>query len=202
MNSPLLEGDTIEVHNGKLCHVHKMGMVVLDGSENWSIDTNSIIPYFTLHKNNYLAELQGKNLGMIYSDNFIGVRNTYRKNKEISIGNNYQFSISVYDMTNANDYSDSILTFKKWLQQNPTTVIYELIEPYYEDITPLQSSIILKTFNESSMIINTNLPIETKLSYRTNVPSISTLSNRVVEVSESDNIIQNLIDIIDDEVDE
>ena len=92
--------------------------------------------------------------------------------------------------------------FKQWVSENPIVAICELKECEYENITPLQSSIVLRTFNESSMIINTNLPIETKLSYRTNVPSISTLSNRVVEVSESDNIIQNLIDIIDDEVDE
>ena len=202
LNSPLLEGDTIEVVDGKICHVHRMCEVVLDGSEDWKIDTNYIKPYFNIIKHNYPAELQGKNLGTIYSDNFIGVKNTDRKNKEISIGNNYQFSISINDMINVNDYSGSILTFKQWLSENPTTVVYELAEPYYEDITPLQSSITLKTFLESSMTIDTILPIETKLSYRTNVPSISTLSTRATELAESDNVIHNLMNIIDDEVDE
>ena len=96
----------------------------------------------------------------------------------------------------------SLESFKQWLSENPTTVIYKLNNPTYEDITPLQSSLVLKTFLESSMTIDTNLPIETKLSYRTNVPSISTLSTRATELAESDNVIHNLMNIIDDEVDE
>ena len=88
------------------------------------------------------------------------------------------------------------------MSEKPTTVVYPLEIPYYEDITPLQSSLVLKTFLESSMTIDTILPIETKLSYRTNVPSISTLSTRATELAESDNVIHNLMNIIDDEVDE
>ena len=37
LNSPLLEGDTIEVVDGKLCHVHRYGKVVLNGSEDWKL---------------------------------------------------------------------------------------------------------------------------------------------------------------------
>jgi surface protein len=34
LNSPLLKGDTIEVVDGKLCHVHRYEKVVFDGSED------------------------------------------------------------------------------------------------------------------------------------------------------------------------
>ena len=108
------------------------------------------------------------------------------------------YKTAVYARLSTEDFDG----FKQWLSQNPLTIIYKLTEPYYEDITPLQSSLVLKTFLESSMTIDTILPIETKLSYRTNVPSISTLSTRATELAESDNVIHNLMNIIDDEVDE
>lgn len=187
LNSPLLEGDSIEIVDGKLCHVHRYEKIVLNGSENWLYwSTNT----FILGKYNANAGIN---------------KNVISDSLPTTIYGNYQYGVSCgngYIAINNGLSQIDINDFKQWLQANPVTVVYELAEPYYEEITPHQSSIILKTFNESSMIINTNLPIETKLSYRTNVPSISTLSNRVVEVSESDNIIQNLIDIIDDEVDE
>ena len=202
LNSPLLEGDSIEVHNGKLCHYHKMGMVVLDGSEVWgksSTPGTTTCRFYTYINNIKLLNSNWESGVIKYSDKFktnISCENSAIDNIEtVSSTKDSYICINIKSIDNIN-------AFKQWLQANPTTVIYELTEPHYEDITPLQSSIILKTFLESSMIINTNLPIETKLSYRTNVPSISTLSNRVIEVSESDNIIQNLIDIIDDEVDE
>ena len=205
LNSPLLEGDTIEVKDGKLCHYHKMGMVVLDGSELdgseegvLQLTTNMTNKYrFKIYIKNIVKATTSQEVFSIFCDKYIAksLDDTWFNRNGISIDTNS--GLIIYD-ENLQTLSD----FKVWFQQNPTTVIYELASPYYEDITPLQSSIILKTFLESSMIINTNLPIKTNVSYRTNVPSISTLSNRVAEVSESDNVIHNLINIIDDEVDE
>ena len=205
LNSQLLEGDTIEVKYVKLCHYHKMGMVVLDGSELdgseegvLQLTTNMTNKYrFKIYIKNIVKATTSQEVFSIFCDKYIAksLDDTWFNRNGISIDTNS--GLIIYD-ENLQTLSD----FKVWFQQNPTTVIYELASPYYEDITPLQSSIILKTFLESSMIINTNLPIKTNVSYRTNVPSISTLSNRVAEVSESDNVIHNLINIIDDEVDE
>ena len=193
LNSPLLEGDTIEVVDGKLCHVHRCGKVVTDGSEDEYISEHSTL------NNIYRSMIRINNIKpskRVMCD---------RLPSNVSWASEYSTifaSTDVLGLVLKTDIASNINEVRNWLQQNPLTVIYELIEPYYEDITPLQSSIILKTFLESSMIINTNLPIKTNVSYRTNVPSISTLSNRVAEVSESDNVIHNLINIIDDEVDE
>ena len=193
LNSPLLEGDTIEVIDGKLCHYHKMGKMVLDGSEdeNWKLGNTFYVT------SNIMNIKKSNKQDMISCDTLQPINNITANTPErigiYIVGELAQIRIRI-DLINSNPI--------QWLQANPTTVVYELAETYYEDITPLQSSIILKTFNESSMTINTNLPIKTNVSYRTNVPSISTLSNRVAEVSESDSVIQNLIDIIDDEVDE
>lgn len=203
LNNPLLEGDTIEVIDGKLCHVHRYEKFVLDGSEdetiyknaNWSIN-NTTAYFFNLpNKLNTLVNRQ------LISDKF-ATKEIKKDTDDESIGSEWNTYACYIRILSSRLSTQDVNGFKQWLQTNPTTIIYELASPYYEDITPLQSSIILKTFNESSMIINTNLPIETNVSYRTNVPSISTLSNRVAEVSESDNVIHNLINIIDDEVDE
>ena len=205
LNSPLLEEDTIEVVDGKICHVHRWDKVVLDGSEGWEVDMttsniilytkyiNPITKYDILH--NYM------NISYLICDTF-EVTEIYTSNKNTGIA-------LLIIPSNGKGYvrirlkeNNTIEHLKEILQNNPATVIYKLATPYYEDITPLQSSIVLKTFLESSMTIDTILPIETKLSYRTNVPSISTLSTRATELAESDNVIHNLMNIIDDEVDE
>ena len=209
LNSPLLEGDTIEVIDGKLCHYHRYEKVVLDGSEDWKSPHN----FFWVQKKylpSPLNEREAKKDSVVFVDTMGHgyIDNNTANNNKNSIN---RLKLAIQDSGNGGTNiriilkdikDDDIDGLKQWLSENPTTIIYELETPYYEEITPLQSSIILKTFLESSMIINTNLPIKANVSYRTNVPSISTLSNRVAEVSESDSVIQNLIDIIDDEVDE
>ena len=202
LNSPLLEGDTIEVKDGKLCHYHKMSMVVLDGSEDWIWDTTTSLP------NTNRASIKKAEIDSNMKNNDINTINFCNNVLSINAGTSsidlqtIQVNTNYIFLRFFKIYAESLEELKIYLNNNPIIYIYELIEPYYEDITPLQSSIILKTFLESSMTIDTNLPIKTNVSYRTNVPSISTLSNRVAEVSESDNVIHNLINIIDDEVDE
>ena len=207
LNSPLLEGDTIEVVDGKLCHVHRWDKVVLDGSENWASPHN----FFWIQKKylpSPLKEREAKKNSVVFVDT---LAHGYIDNNTVNQISTNRLRLAMQDSVNGGtniriilkDIKDNDIDgLKQWLSENPTTIIYELETPYYEDITPLQSSITLKTFLESSMTIDTILPIETKLSYRTNVPSISTLSTRATELAESDNVIHNLMNIIDDEVDE
>ena len=199
LNSPLLKGDTIEVVDGKLCHVHRCDIEVLNGNENWNEAKKS---------ENYNSYILGDS--RFRRDNFLICPTLITQPYSWYTHNVDEQYISMGESSSAvligrlviSNSTYTVDELKQWLSENPITIIYQLLEPTYENITPLQSSITLKTFLESSMIINTNLPIKTNVSYRTNVPSISTLSNRVAEVSESDNVIHNLINIIDDEVDE
>ena len=206
LNSPLLEEDTIEVVDGKLCHVHRWDSMILDGNSNWVYFTTNFptvyahIDFKKVYADNSKQCVFCENIlsekGSRWSDNskeMIYIWKWEDKQHENSI------YLQIYSKRLPTEDFDG---FKQYLSQNPLTIIYKLAEPYYEDITPLQSSIVLKTFLESYMTIDTNLPIETKLSYRTNVPSISTLSTRATELAESDNVIHNLMNIIDDEVDE
>jgi len=202
LNSPLLDGDRIEVVDGKLCHYHKMGKVVLDGSEGWGNypsangEKTQAIMYDIWNTQNDITKNIKKPNGIKYCDTIIvkdGVSDTHH----IWIGDTIAIHLDKNKLSTI-DTNGCI----QYLQQNPTTVIYELAEPYYEDITPLQSDIVLETYLECNMDIYTDLPIKTNVSYITNVPSLSTLSMRATEMKESDNIIANLTNMLDNEINE
>ena len=196
LNSPLLEGDTIEVINGKLCHYHKRGMVVFDGSEDEDFSGNTVsdtIMSFSYHTFNAKSTVTYK----AYCNNFKNIHSTEKTEhfyvEEWNNSNYFSFYVNCLKLSSQNKDG-----FKQWLQQNPTTVIYELAEPYYEDITNLQSVPTLKTYLECSMEIDTDLPIDTNITYRTNLSSVYVMER---ELDELDNGT-DLGDILEGEVNE
>jgi hypothetical protein len=210
LSSPLLDGDKIEVVDGKLCHYHKMGSVVLDGSENFTYlvgGTKSDTTAYFIR----VAPIK-KDMGILPKTNAVISYCDTLKRTWI-VGNQGNFSLGYYPVGKSestsyshirirltlNDTSESV---KIWLSENPTTVVYELANPYYEDITPLQSDIVLETYLECNLDICTKLPIKANVSYITNVPSLSTLSMRATEMKESDNILANLTNMLDNEINE
>ena len=200
LNSPLLEGDEIVEYNGKLCHYHKMGKVVLDGDENYAIYGNVGENYC---KFRVITNITNIKESPLLSDKFI------YDTKAISANSYYDGSYMTYLKTYNSFYFSiesnlidnySVEGFVKYFKENPATIIYELEQSYYEDITPLQSQWVIETLEEGNMEILTNLPTKVNMSYITNVPSLSTLSSRVSEVKESDNLIANLTSMLDDEI--
>ena len=142
LNSPLLEGDTIEDINGKATHVKRYGKVVLDGSENFS--TN--YPYDTY---GYTVVSSPKDGGVVFCDNFIS--NGLLKEDSIGMGS---IGIGI-------TYSDKIPNLSsliQYLQVNPTTVVYELASPIYETIS--EESILCDSYVNGHLDFDTNIPIE------------------------------------------
>jgi surface protein len=218
LSSPLLKGDRIEVVDGKLCHYHKMGKVVLDGSddEEWinqifetSINSrDNVFSYKT--KNTILDKLPKGGWESVECMCDVIKPTTIMVNIYYRIQPNFLAIMLSSIMINSGENGciiissniSNVLNFKQWLSENPITVVYELAEPYYEDITPLQSDIVLETYLECNMDIYTKLPIKANVSYITNVPSLSTLSMRATEMKESDNILANLTNMLDNEINE
>ena len=200
LSSPLLNGDRIEVVDGKLCHYHKMGMVVFDGSndEEWYLQSN-------INNNETYGYISQNN---IYSDSSKVFCNTLPTVNGRITTNNGSNTLGIFAARSRSQirirvtHNDTLIGVKQWLSENPTTVVYELAEPYYEDITPLQSDVVLETYLECNLDIYTKLPIKANVSYITNVPSLSTLSMRATEMKESDNIIANLTNMLDNEINE
>ena len=202
LNSPLLKGDKLVVHDGKLCHYHKMGQVVLDGSEDWFQSTHkyTTVEAFFMSLNNYIGS------NPLISDKFIqngfsidseGITNNYN-NVEIGIPTSNKNVIRI--KINKTKLSTINATgFKQWLQANPTTVVHELTEPYYEPIEPQLSQYSFSTVKDGDMEIITALPIEKiNLTYRTDINGVSSIEEQIASIQEGTDISS----IIDEEVDE
>ena len=206
LNSPLLEGDSIEVIDGNLCHVHRWDSMILDGNSNWEYFYNPTeFPIVYAHIK--LKKMYADNSKQcVFCENILSEKgNRYDYNKEMIYTWKWEdgrYEDSIYlQIYNKRLSTEDFDGFKQYLSQNPLTIIYILKEPTYEDITPLQSEIVLKTFEECNMNIVTNLPIKTNVSYRTNVPSITVLTAQVDEIEKSGTVVANLTDVIEQEID-
>jgi hypothetical protein len=143
LNSPLLKGDRIEMYNGKLCHYHKMGSVVLNGSEVWGLVDNASDTIRFITRNiissspgdDKIRNICNRFKCVCFNDRLIQEPYCYTHNEEIV----FRILSSKLATTDENG-------FKQWLSENPTTVIYELAEPYYEEISATENMI----FNISS----------------------------------------------------
>ena len=154
LNSPLLEGDTIEFRNGQLYHIRRYKQLVLDGSddEGWSpfIHDESIIN----SRNNYLGyiyNIKGDRESVLICDKFTR-KNSYLEDiKGIWTDVNLLIDIPKNELT-----SYDIEGFKEWLSLNPTKVVSKLENPIYEAIkTDLSVQLFKGTTHISN---NSNIP--------------------------------------------
>ena len=155
LNSPLLEGDTIEDINGKATHIKRYKKVVLDGSENWAntgaaLDNPNYTNYFiepldiSLSPNMYCDKIktrfyeEGKTaIGMDCEDFLIGGYTLYP---------NLRICTTMH-----------LMELKQWLQANPTTVVYQLASPQYETIS--EEFILIDSYKDGHLDLNSNIPV-------------------------------------------
>ena len=80
------------------------------------------------------------------------------------------YETGVYITINKNKLNtQDVAGFKQWLSENPTTVVYQLAEPIYEEVEYSSNRLILDTFNNesfnnSTLFLDTN--ISPKLSFK------------------------------------
>ena len=146
LNSPLLEGDKIVTKNGKVYHYHKVGKVVLDGSEAWAIDSNNV----NYIHSNYWDNLPHKQQGVILSDKFISGSSSVDVDNKIAMGNSYVVMIKSGKTTSE---------WVSWLINNPTTVVYELASPYYELIDEYNNTILNIPKNVAHLTHTSTVPV-------------------------------------------
>ncbi len=145
LNSPLLEGDTIEQYGNNIAHVHRYGKTVLDGSENWRASSlNNRYP------GQYLCYLDYSNVSYVHDtemspmmcDKFkvVSPENT---NSSISpdsisvsgIESNLSAQAFCLSISESKLSSLDLAGFRKYLLANPITVVYKLASPTYEVIS-------------------------------------------------------------------
>ncbi len=151
LNSPLLEGDTIEEKDGGIYHIHRSGEVVLNGSddENWKANTQD--NYWTMTSKAYVKTT---NVNMI-ADRFKVVRFQDCTNGSDSMNFSYgiRLSLSTIEATNEN-----ISTLRQYLQQNPITAVYQLASPTYELIE--QSNLAIPSYTNGHLDLASAVPVE------------------------------------------
>ena len=166
LNSPLLEGDTIEDVNGKATHVHRYNTITFDGSddERWAMKQDD----WELPNSIVFATVFPNGKGYIW--------NTYTGEESVSdkipsYGDDYLRTNDVFGYTNdnisANKYfripksylsTQDVAGFRKYLQQNPATVVYELATPTYETIS--NDSILCDSYVNGHLDVDSVIPIE------------------------------------------
>jgi hypothetical protein len=180
-----------------------MGKVVLDGSEDWwagtsyLADENGNTVYSRFYTNNTFGV---KPNGILYSDKL--PFSYYAKDMCIFVNsstgsypNGIQLQLPVSLVPN-----DNWTVFKQWLQANPTTVVYELAEPYYEEISPTQEDLIITSVKEGDLHIDTIVPISSKVTYNVNVQLLTDFEQSIVEQVQATQTT-DLQSILDEEID-
>ena len=83
---------------------------------------------------------------------------------------------------------------KQWLQANPTTVVYQLATPIYKEVECDLSKLMLENYENSSLILNSNIPPTVNVRYKGELPIVSATKelSSSVEFTTTD-INQNII---------
>ena len=172
----LHEWDSIEKHSDNKWYYHKRsGKVVLNGSEDWTMPTN--IP-----QSNTIAFITTVTIGRkpdilnIICDKFNTV-DVYNKDEEGIRG--YTSTSNVLIRISKSKLStQDVAGFKKWLQTNNVTVIYQLAEEEVYEIAPLH----LDSYANETLILCNSGAISPKMEF-----SIASHINELVK-SQGDRI--------------
>ena len=161
LNSPLLNGDELLTKDGKLYHYHKMGKVVLDGSENWEIAGGDYFRVYTTLSNLGKSDFEN-NCWNNFSNNFISAKDTIHLKNSFYIANVNGTIPRLYIYFDESKLSTTDINgFKQWLSENPTTVVYELASPYYEEISSIED-------------MRFNIATNSTIKYQSSVPMANT----------------------------
>lgn len=180
LNSPLLKNDELIIEDGELKHWHKRMDIVLDGTQavdSTTVGANTII--FNMGKiGNYLNV---KPLGELICDRFPFVGILYNDNAKIGIGSHNEVNFRFAFPLDANLNGDS---FTQLLKENPSTVIYELAEPYKEVIDT--NSFLMEIPNNATISIKSVVPVQSvKATYTANIPSVYGMDRSINTLQET-----------------
>ena len=185
LNSPLLKGDEIVIHNGELCHYHKGHKVTLKGGESWSVGTtnggwtefdDTLIFFATFGRYDDIKYEDDISLyseficdKLPYIPNLVNINKIGISNQAWGIKGHISIRINKTDLVSEDEYG-----FTQWLQSNNLVVVYTLKEPYYEVIDT--EDLTLECANNSTIHIDTVVPIE-NISFKTHEEELRYLYN-------------------------
>ena len=167
LNSPLLEGDTIEQQGNNVVHVHRYGKVVLDGSEdevwtqdNLNLDTRNNYSMYYVNGTIGTGTNYTRVSGLIICDRFKETEYNYTTGLSgdlvgiATINNRLLISIPKSSLSSIDSAG-----FKQWLQSNPVTVVYKLKTPQYEVISQ-NDTILCDSYINGHLDVDSVVPIK------------------------------------------
>lgn len=205
LNSPLLKGDKLVVKDGKLCHYHKMKKIILNGSDNesWIFAPSQNTDNTTLF---HIRMLDAKSKREVLCDKF-GQRRKDHNLWASSTETDYEAMFINHNrdiLTRINTSKLSSVSmggFKQWLKTNNVTVIYELEEPYYEEVlNEYGEPILLEGYENGAVYIDSTIVPTTTVRYTPKMESFKTLkeveNNNIMLTNDvNDNIIPYMMDV-------
>lgn len=164
LNSPLLEGDTIEQSGNNIIHNHRYTSVVLDGSEdeNWTIPENSHGEGYTRA---YLYGNYTSNKKMsctLIADVLPNNDTPYLANCTYECVGGQSNNKYIYINLKGDNLSNNEIKSK--LKQNPITVVYELAQPTQEIISN-NDNLLLDSYTNGHLDVDSVVPID-KVDFR------------------------------------
>ena len=165
LNSPLLEGDTIEQSGNDIVHVHKYKTVTFDGSDDekwvyWGNNTDngkldSSLISFYLPFTNY----KDFRTSTIFNNKFLMGNTVWGATTEImalNADNIMSFQVALLRSKLA---TQDLAGFKTWLQANPITVAYELATSTREVIST-NDNLLLDSYINGHLDVDSVIPID------------------------------------------
>ena len=152
LNSPLLEGDTIEYINGQTYHIKRSGEALIDGVKGIysMINDNSNDRYSQFNIGKVVDNKA--NSAFILSDKFKTANNVGDSSDVMLEGitaiHNNVFVIRIKNNRLSTLNEDG---FRNWLKKNPVKIIYELKSPIYE---PIKANLVVNLFEGTTHILN------------------------------------------------
>ena len=155
LNSPLLEGDTIEDVDGKATHIRRYNQIILNGRENWNINPNGTVDGYLLFYTNQNFVNTNELENTAISDKFIVNADVYKANYECFVTNEHgRVYIKIHE--SKLDTPD-VLGIKQWLTSNLVNIVYRMKTPIYETIS--EESILIDSYKDGYLDLNTNIPV-------------------------------------------
>ena len=165
LNTPLLEGDTIEQSGNDIVHVHRYNTVTFDGSddENWVYWGNntdngkldSSLISFYLPFTNY----KDVTTSTVFNNKFLMGNTVWGAKTEIMALNGDNIISFQVALLRSKLATQDVAGFKTWLQANPITVAYELATPTQEVIST-NDNLLLDSYVNGHLDVDSVVPID------------------------------------------
>ena len=191
LDSPLRKNDVLDLEKLKI--TRNYGSATFNGEEEWAIGvehTNTILFDKTLgnSKPNYIMCDK-----FIYNTSIWGV-----DTEGCRISNNGSIQINI---SKSKLETQDVAGFKKWLQSNPVTVVYQLATPITEDMQVSPTDNPLTSYTPSTTLTtNNNIKGNISADMPTNLSGVITQQASLIAQLE-DNLLQTQALLIDNVID-